>query len=523
MTNDKRMLAEQDLRWGIEHHHGPRVIVCNDRKLRHKIWAEQIRTLIESGVAAESIMLITHDDADTEDIKIRLQRFRRKVFTKVWVGTFDDYARQMIEKYYDKLDINKIIAADNEEADFQKIDDLRTPIDEERIFPYIYITEEDAVSAMQSVQDEFISKKIRSTEFAKRIEADELLRYTTARKYNFGVLCEDYKNRNANYSEREKAFFDQIYMAYRQRIGLRSVDPFQCQAMVHDAIRNDVTLRNAPISHLIIDGFEQCTPLQFLLYHEIIAPTPYRDICASVQSQAEATPMLNLFSQKFPNVSTLFLTSEKPPQERTWTRLPRRREAMCIDMAEQIAYLVGNNVPVGSILVLTDSNSTTSRVKVLLAKRRIEHMHEIWIGTPLSIFARLVRLFVSPNDFLIIDNEERDAMLAAIVEESGLPSDIYTPEALLGSNSVADVPAETFSQNCRLILRSYRQQLHKQNKKDFDGIEIDMIFLLTHNITFGYQHFVIGDSASLTPRQTKIMNAIYEQDGISIHKFTASK
>ena len=80
-----------------------------------------------------------------------------------------------------------------------------------------------------------------------------------------------------------------------------------------------------------------------------------------------------------------------------------------------------------------------------------------------------------------------------------------------------------FSQNRRMILRTYRQQLHRQNKKDFDTIEIDMLFLLTHNITFGFPHFVVGDSENLTPRQTKIMNAIYEQDGTSIHKFTASK
>ena len=525
MTNDKRMLAEHDLRWGIEHHHGPRVIVCNDRKLRHKIWAEQIRSIIASGVAAESIMLITHNDEDTEDIKIRLQRFRRKVFTKVWVGTFDDFAHQMIEKTYDKPDLDKIIAADNEEKCFQKIDGPRNFMDEGREFPYIYITEADAVSAMQSVKDEFIRVNMRkkSTNFIHRIEADEILRYSTALNYRYGALYEHYKTSNENYSQRVKEFYDQIYMAYRQRIGLRSVDPFRCLAMVHYAIRSDETINSAPITHLMIDGFEQCSPLQFLLYHGIIADTPYRDICVTVQSQTAATPMLNLFSQKFPLVCTTVLTREKPLQREYRSRLPRHREAMCKAMAEQIAYLIDSNAEAGNILVLTDSNSTTSRVKELLVKRRTKNLSKMWIGTPLAIFARLVRLFVSPNDFLIIDNEERDAMLAALVAENGLPSDIYTPEALLGSNSVADVPAETFSQNCRLILRSYRQQLHKQNKKDFDGIEIDMFFLLSHGITFGFQHFVVGDSACLTPRQTKIMKEIYEQEGRIIHKFTANK
>lgn len=527
MTNDKRMLAEHDLRWGIEHHHGPRVIVCNDRKLRHKIWAEQIRSIIASGVAAESIMLITHNDEDTEDIKIRLQRFRRKVFTKVWVGTFDDFAHQMIEKTYDKPDLDKIIAADNEEKCFQKIDGPRNLGEVGKDLPYIYITKADAVAAMQSVKDEFISiytrRKDCSIGFIERIDADEILQYTTARKYNFGALDEHYKSRNQDYSGSVKDFYDQIYMAYRQCIGLRSIDPYRCLAMVYDAIRNKETIRNAPITHLMIDGFEQCSPLQFLLYHGIIADTPYRDICVTVQSQTAATPMLNLLSQKFPLVRTTVLTREKTQQREYRSRLPRHREAMCKAMAEQIAYLIDSNAEAGNILVLTDSNSTTSRVKELLVKRRTKNLSKMWIGTPLAIFARLVRLFVSPNDFLIIDNEERDAMLAALVAENGLPSEIYTPEVLLGSKSVADVPAETFSQNCRQILRSYRQQLHKQNKKDFDGIEIDMIFLLTHNITFGYQHFVIGDSASLTPRQTKIMNAIYEQDGISIHKFTANK
>ena len=57
----------------------------------------------------------------------------------------------------------------------------------------------------------------------------------------------------------------------------------------------------------------------------------------------------------------------------------------------------------------------------------------------------------------------------------------------------------------------------------YDLIDENVDVLVTHNITFGFPYFVIGDSENLTPRQTKIMNAIYEQDGTSIHKFTASK
>ncbi len=162
-------------------------------------------------------------------------------------------------------------------------------------------------------------------------------------------------------------------------------------------------------------------------------------------------------------------------------------------LTTRIAYLLEQGVRSWEILALTFTNKAAGEMK-----ERIAHMigdsyvHELWMGTFHSIFARILRRNAEAigysRSFSIYDTDDTISAIKRIMDLLHIPKDKYNPNAIRSRISSAKnalvLPQEyskqaldDFSEKTALVYTEYVRMLGESNAMDFDDLLIKTIEL----------------------------------------------
>jgi DNA helicase II / ATP-dependent DNA helicase PcrA len=162
-------------------------------------------------------------------------------------------------------------------------------------------------------------------------------------------------------------------------------------------------------------------------------------------------------------------------------------------LTTRIAYLLEQGVRSWEILALTFTNKAAGEMKERIAQMIGDsYVHELWMGTFHSIFARILRRNAEAigytRSFSIYDTDDTNSAIKRIMDVLGIPKDKYNPNAIRSRISGAknalvlpqqyhDQALDDFSEKTSLVYSAYTRLLGESNAMDFDDLLIKTIEL----------------------------------------------
>ena len=163
-------------------------------------------------------------------------------------------------------------------------------------------------------------------------------------------------------------------------------------------------------------------------------------------------------------------------------------------ITRRVAWLIAQKVRPTSILAITFTNKAASEMK-----ERIEKLvpgNRVWISTFHSLGARLLRQYADrvnlDKNFTIYDMDDRNKLIKASLEATGIDDVKFSPERLGGAISKAKNALQTpkqfaatandfFSQTVASVYAIYEKRLRECNAMDFDDLLYIPALALRHN------------------------------------------
>lgn len=162
-------------------------------------------------------------------------------------------------------------------------------------------------------------------------------------------------------------------------------------------------------------------------------------------------------------------------------------------LTTRIAYLLEQGVRSWEILSLTFTNKAAGEMKERIAQMIGDsYVHELWMGTFHSIFARILRRNAEAigytRSFSIYDTDDTTSAIKRIMDLLHIPKDKYSPNAIRSRISSAKnalvLPQEysnqaldDFTEKTALVYTEYVRMLGESNAMDFDDLLIKTIEL----------------------------------------------
>jgi DNA helicase-2/ATP-dependent DNA helicase PcrA len=152
-------------------------------------------------------------------------------------------------------------------------------------------------------------------------------------------------------------------------------------------------------------------------------------------------------------------------------------------ITRRVAYLLQQGVRPGNILAITFTNKAAGEMR-----QRVETLvpgHRVWISTFHSMGARLLRQYADRLDldrhFTIYDQADRNRLVKVALEDAGVESARFTPDAiagaiskaknqLLGPEKYASQAYDFFGQTVARVYPVYEKRLRDANALDFDDL-----------------------------------------------------
>jgi DNA helicase-2/ATP-dependent DNA helicase PcrA len=166
-------------------------------------------------------------------------------------------------------------------------------------------------------------------------------------------------------------------------------------------------------------------------------------------------------------------------------------------LTTRIAYLLEQGIRPWEILSLTFTNKAAGEMKERIAALLGEgHVHDLWMGTFHSVFARMLRrhaeLLGYTKSFSIYDSDDSLALIKRVMEELRIPRDQFNPNAvrsrissaknqLISPEDYANMARDFFSEKVAEVYPEYIKQLKSANAMDFDDLLIKTIELFVHH------------------------------------------
>jgi len=152
-------------------------------------------------------------------------------------------------------------------------------------------------------------------------------------------------------------------------------------------------------------------------------------------------------------------------------------------ITRRVAYLLQHGVKPYHILAITFTNKAAGemrqRIEALLPNSRV------WISTFHSMGARLLRMYAErlgiDRNFTIYDQNDRNKLVKAALEDSGIDNNRFTPERiesaiskaknqLIGPERYAESANDFFAQTVARVYPVYEKKLRAANAVDFDDL-----------------------------------------------------
>src|SRR5947209_5870520 len=166
-------------------------------------------------------------------------------------------------------------------------------------------------------------------------------------------------------------------------------------------------------------------------------------------------------------------------------------------LTTRIAYLLEQGIRPWEILSLTFTNKAAGEMKERIAALLgSEYVHELWMGTFHSIFARMLRrhaeLLGYTRSFSIYDSDDSLALIKRVMEELRIPRDQFNPNAvrsrissaknqMISVDEYAAMARDFFSEKVAEVYGEYVKQLKSANAMDFDDLIIKTIELFVQH------------------------------------------
>jgi DNA helicase II / ATP-dependent DNA helicase PcrA len=163
-------------------------------------------------------------------------------------------------------------------------------------------------------------------------------------------------------------------------------------------------------------------------------------------------------------------------------------------ITRRVAFLLQQGIRASNILAITFTNKAAgemrSRVEKLIPGNRV------WVSTFHSLGARLLRQYAErlgfDRNFTIYDIDDRNKLVKAALEATGIDNVRFTPERIAGAISKAknqlERPVEYerkatdfFTQTVAKVYHGYEKRLRAANAMDFDDLLYLPALALRHN------------------------------------------
>jgi DNA helicase-2/ATP-dependent DNA helicase PcrA len=163
-------------------------------------------------------------------------------------------------------------------------------------------------------------------------------------------------------------------------------------------------------------------------------------------------------------------------------------------ITRRVAYLLQQGIRAGNILAITFTNKAAGEMRARVEK--LVPGNKVWVSTFHSLGARLLRQYAGrlglDRDFTIYDIDDRNKLVKAALDASGIDDVRFSPERIAGAISKAKnqllTPAQYeqsasdfFSQTVAKVYQRYEKELRKANGMDFDDLLYLPAMALRHN------------------------------------------